>query len=70
MPVKTRKRDPETNQRARQLRHGENMAEAVLWNELKAKKLAGYKFARQVPIGTLLRRLRMPKRETDRLSGW
>lgn len=27
------------------------MAEAVLWNELKAKKLSGYKFVRQMPIG-------------------
>jgi very-short-patch-repair endonuclease len=27
------------------------MAEAVLWNELKGRKLGGHKFARQVPIG-------------------
>jgi very-short-patch-repair endonuclease len=27
------------------------MAEATLWNELKAKKLGGYKFVRQMPIG-------------------
>ena len=27
------------------------MAEAVLWNELKAKQLGGYKFVRQMPIG-------------------
>ena len=27
------------------------MAEACLWNELKAKKLGGYKFVRQMPIG-------------------
>jgi very-short-patch-repair endonuclease len=27
------------------------MAEAVLWNELKASKLGGYKFVRQMPIG-------------------
>jgi very-short-patch-repair endonuclease len=51
MPVKTRKRDPETNRRARQLRHGDNMAEAILWNELKASKLGGHKFVRQMPIG-------------------
>jgi very-short-patch-repair endonuclease len=48
---KTRKREPETNRRARQLRHGDNMAEAALWNELKAKKLGGYKFVRQMPVG-------------------
>jgi very-short-patch-repair endonuclease len=33
------------------LRHGDNMAEGVLWNELKARKLASHKFVRQMPIG-------------------
>jgi very-short-patch-repair endonuclease len=28
------------------------MAEAILWNELKAKKLAGRKFVRQMPVGS------------------
>nr|WP_244621746.1 DUF559 domain-containing protein [Mesorhizobium albiziae] len=37
--------------RARELRRGDNIAEATLWNELKAKRLGGYKFVRQVPIG-------------------
>ena len=27
------------------------MAEAVIWNELKAGRLGGYKFVRQMPIG-------------------
>lgn len=36
---------------ARQLRHGDNMAEALIWNELKNKKLLGYKFVRQFPVG-------------------
>lgn len=27
------------------------MAEAVIWNELKASKLGGYKFVRQMPVG-------------------
>jgi very-short-patch-repair endonuclease len=27
------------------------MAEAVLWDELKAKKLGGHKFVRQMPLG-------------------
>jgi len=48
---KTRKRDSQTNDRARQLRHGDNMAEAVLWNELKGSRLGGFKFVRQFPIG-------------------
>ncbi|TWH01145.1 very-short-patch-repair endonuclease [Mesorhizobium sp. J18] len=37
--------------RARQLRHGDNEAEALLWLELKRRKLGGYKFTRQLPIG-------------------
>ena len=45
------RRLPENIGRARQLRQGDNMAEALLWNELKAKRLGGYKFVRQVPIG-------------------
>lgn len=45
------RRLPTNVARARQLRDGDNFAEAVLWTELKAKQLCGYKFARQVPIG-------------------
>ena len=37
--------------RARSLRHGDNIAEAVLWNELKDRRLGGFKFVRQFPIG-------------------
>ncbi|MBB6408968.1 endonuclease domain-containing protein [Mesorhizobium sangaii] len=44
-------RSPEKIARARVLRHGDNPAEATLWNELKAKRLGGYKFVRQMPIG-------------------
>jgi very-short-patch-repair endonuclease len=49
---KTHKRDPETNRRARLLRHGDNMAEALLWNELKDRELGGYKFVKQFPVGS------------------
>nr|WP_192359822.1 DUF559 domain-containing protein [Mesorhizobium mediterraneum] len=45
------RRSPERITRARALRRGDNQAEATLWNELKAKRLAGYKFVRQMPIG-------------------
>ncbi|RWN26026.1 endonuclease domain-containing protein [Mesorhizobium sp.] len=45
------RRSPERIARARALRHGDDPAEATLWNELKAKKLGGYKFVRQMPIG-------------------
>ena len=36
---------------ARTLRQGNNTAEAVLWISLKSKRLGGYKFVRQFPIG-------------------
>ncbi|WP_376701907.1 DUF559 domain-containing protein [Mesorhizobium sp. ISC25] len=45
------RRSPEKVARARELRHGDNPAEATLWNELKAKRLGGHKFVRQMPIG-------------------
>ncbi|MER8733870.1 DUF559 domain-containing protein [Mesorhizobium sp. M1227] len=45
------RRSPEKVARARELRRGDNQAEATLWNELKAKRLGGYKFVRQMPIG-------------------
>lgn len=45
------RRSPQSIARARSLRRGDNMAEAVLWDELKGRKLGGHKFARQVPIG-------------------
>ncbi len=51
MTYQTRKRQAATNTRARSLRKGDNIAEATLWNELKNRKLGGYKFVRQLPIG-------------------
>jgi very-short-patch-repair endonuclease len=45
------RRSPKTTARARILRHGDNVAEAILWNELKDRKLGGYKFVRQFPVG-------------------
>ncbi|HET9533975.1 MAG TPA: DUF559 domain-containing protein [Mesorhizobium sp.] len=45
------RRRPNATERARLLRHGENQAEALLWLELKAKKLGGHHFVRQLPIG-------------------
>jgi len=39
-----------TTERARLLRHGDNLAEGRLWNNLKDRKLGGYKFVRQFPI--------------------
>ncbi len=42
---------PDAIQFARQLRQADNDAEALMWIELKAKRLGGYKFVRQCPIG-------------------
>ncbi|UVK45842.1 DUF559 domain-containing protein [Mesorhizobium sp. AR07] len=40
-----------TTQRARNLRQAGNQAEALLWLELKARKLGGHRFTRQFSIG-------------------
>ena len=45
------RRPPKTTVRARALRKGDNLAEGKLWNELKDRRLNGYKFVRQFPIG-------------------
>ncbi|MBL8582486.1 MAG: endonuclease domain-containing protein [Rhizobiaceae bacterium] len=50
-PDQPSRRSPNRIARARELRLGDNMAEAVIWNELKAARLGGYKFVRQVPVG-------------------
>ncbi|KOF21241.1 hypothetical protein AC244_07750 [Ensifer adhaerens] len=38
--------------RARLLRRTDNEAEALLWAELRGRRLNGYKFVRQFPIGS------------------
>ena len=45
------RRSTGTTARARGLRKGDNQAEALLWLELKRRKLGGYKFTRQFPVG-------------------
>ena len=45
------RRKPGTTFRARDLRQGDNEAEALLWLELKRRRVGGYKFTRQFPIG-------------------
>jgi very-short-patch-repair endonuclease len=37
--------------RARELRKVDNEAEGILWHELRSRRLNGYKFVRQMPIG-------------------
>jgi very-short-patch-repair endonuclease len=46
------RRSPNSIARARTLRNGDNMAEAVIWNELKAGRLGRHKFVRQMPVGS------------------
>jgi very-short-patch-repair endonuclease len=43
--------DKRTTERARGLRKVENDAEEALWFELRARRLNGFKFVRQLPIG-------------------
>ena len=43
--------DIRTTTRARSLRQADNDAEAALWSDLRARRLNGYKFLRQHPIG-------------------
>lgn len=38
-------------ERARKLRQVDNDAEELLWSELRGRRLNGYKFVRQFPIG-------------------
>jgi very-short-patch-repair endonuclease len=40
-----------TTEFSRHLRQGGNEAEALLWLELKGRKLGGFRFVRQFPIG-------------------
>ncbi|RJG54978.1 endonuclease domain-containing protein [Sphingobium terrigena] len=37
--------------RAKQLRNGASFPERMLWDHLRNRQLAGYKFSRQIPIG-------------------
>lgn len=43
--------DKQKTERARGLRKVENDAEEALWFELRARRLNGFKFVRQLPIG-------------------
>mgnify|MGYP000603710244 CR=1 FL=1 len=45
------RRRPGATERARDLRQGDNLAEGRLWTELKNRRLDGFKFVRQFPIG-------------------
>ncbi len=42
------------NPLARNLRNKSTLAEVLLWNKLKQRKMAGYQFLRQRPIGNYI----------------
>lgn len=46
--------NPELKQRARELRKQGVLSEVLLWNQLKGRKLLGYQFMRQKPIGAYI----------------
>ena len=42
--------NPKLKALSRELRKNSTLAEVLLWNQLKARKMKGYQFARQKPI--------------------
>ena len=46
--------NPELKQRARELRKQGVLSEVLLWDQLKGRKLRGYQFMRQKPIGAYI----------------
>lgn len=51
---KAAKRQPGKTTQARKLRRDETDAEYRLWYELKGRRLNGFKFSRQVPLGAYI----------------
>ncbi len=43
--------NPKLKKLARELRNNSTLAEVLLWNQLKARKMKGCQFMRQKPIG-------------------
>jgi very-short-patch-repair endonuclease len=46
--------NPELNELARDLRKNMTLSEVLLWNQLKQKKVMGFDFDRQRPIGNFI----------------
>ncbi len=42
--------NPELKERARQLRKNSTLAEVLLWNQIKNRRIKGYQFLRQKPL--------------------
>jgi very-short-patch-repair endonuclease len=46
--------DPKLKELSRELRKSGNLSEVLLWEQLKARKMKGYQFMRQKPIGNYI----------------
>ncbi len=46
--------DPVIRARAKELRHPLTPEEQILWNRVRNRRLGGYKFRRQVPLGSFI----------------
>ena len=46
--------NPDLNELAKELRRNMTLSEVLLWNELKQKRIMGYDFDRQRPIGNYI----------------
>jgi very-short-patch-repair endonuclease len=46
--------DPKLKPLARKLRKEGTLAEVLLWDQLKGRKMKGYKFTRQKPVGNYI----------------
>jgi len=53
--------DPKLKQLSRELRSGSTLAEVLLWNQLKQRKMLGFQFARQKPIDRYIADFYCPK---------
>ncbi|MCW9708734.1 endonuclease domain-containing protein [Fodinibius salsisoli] len=53
--------NPKLKSIARALRKNATLAEVLLWNKLKARKMMGYQFMRQKPIGNYIVDFYCPK---------
>jgi very-short-patch-repair endonuclease len=46
--------NPKLKALSKQLRNNSTLSEVLLWNQLKARKMKGYQFMRQKPIGNYI----------------
>ena len=46
--------NPKSKQRARELRSQGVLSEVLLWTQIKGRKIYGYQFMRQKPIGNYI----------------